>query len=493
MEKDLRYIPDECWSLFKKTKSKNNSTTVRDGDRFEDLILDLIKCMFGNEIKCKKTQKTHDGNKDIIIKDGEKSYWAECKNYNSKIDLKTLAATLVMAEIEDINAIFFFCYSEINESAKRKLLCYSCTVDRTIYFYDGIVLDQLILRYKDVIFPLYFPQLSSNKNFVFQDNAQMPCYLGYIERNPFRSGNVMFEKNDINDLEELQLGELVGIHFIVINRNINEPMQVDYCLKDKGGHYFSVLNPIENVTKKAIYFKSILVNPGETIHKVIYLRYDFFSPKITIPQIYVKKSAISPTGVISSRRSRYTAYIGKNYLDILSEVKKNCLNKKRLSIATFYGSSGTGKSRLLRECSDVFLNSGYKVFSFNYSSPDSSETEGISLYSLIQELILRLYGLDEDIINQITENKLDQIPEKNQTGRLDLIRFVFENRNSLSKVNSASFVPLFEKMGSEKLLYIFDDIQTYDDDIITLSSKICTTICLIIVMANIFPDSKIRG
>ena len=52
-----------------------------------------------------------------------------------------------MAEIQDVNSIFFFCYSEINKSTKTKLNSFAVSTKKNIFFFDGIVLDQLILKY----------------------------------------------------------------------------------------------------------------------------------------------------------------------------------------------------------------------------------------------------------------------------------------------------------------------------------------------------------
>ena len=132
----MKYLTEEYWESFLKEKEDKNGkiVKVRDGEAFEMLIETLLNLMYnGENIEWEKTPTTHDGNKDFIGKrDNGSSIWAECKNYNEKISVKTIAPTLVMAEIDDIQEILVFSYSEINSSAKKKLIQYANKREKNI-------------------------------------------------------------------------------------------------------------------------------------------------------------------------------------------------------------------------------------------------------------------------------------------------------------------------------------------------------------------------
>ena len=69
--------------------------------------------------------KSHDNNRDFHLTTPELTHWAECKNYANTIALDTIAPTLVMAQIFNVNKLIFFSYSDFNFSAKKKnyILC----------------------------------------------------------------------------------------------------------------------------------------------------------------------------------------------------------------------------------------------------------------------------------------------------------------------------------------------------------------------------------
>ena len=102
------------------------SSLENKGIRFEDLIEKLIRAMFPGE-KWRRTGKSYDGKKDFVFPAEESlpdQKWAECKNYKSNLSLNVIAPTLIMGAIEDINTIFFFSYSPLNDNAVDNLLRY---------------------------------------------------------------------------------------------------------------------------------------------------------------------------------------------------------------------------------------------------------------------------------------------------------------------------------------------------------------------------------
>ena len=107
----FKYLVDEYWKDFLKTvKINGEEKIIHDGLKFEKLAEALLKQMYKNEeITWSPTQITNDGNRDFYAVDRlENKLWAECKNYAKSIELKTIASTIVMVQINCVSEILFF-------------------------------------------------------------------------------------------------------------------------------------------------------------------------------------------------------------------------------------------------------------------------------------------------------------------------------------------------------------------------------------------------
>ena len=93
----MRKLKESYWNKFLKIDSSQK--VKRNGSLFEDLVEHLLEIKYG----CKwiRTPKSHDNNRDFYLTTDEFSYWAECKNYTSSIELKVLESTLVMAQLSE--------------------------------------------------------------------------------------------------------------------------------------------------------------------------------------------------------------------------------------------------------------------------------------------------------------------------------------------------------------------------------------------------------
>ena len=116
----MRKLKESYWNKFIQLDIKQKFK--RNGILFEDLVECLLKIKYGCEWI--RTSKSHDNNRDFYLTTSEFSYWAECKNYKDVIALDTIAPTLVMAQIFEVNKIIFFSYSDINFSAKNKIFSF---------------------------------------------------------------------------------------------------------------------------------------------------------------------------------------------------------------------------------------------------------------------------------------------------------------------------------------------------------------------------------
>lgn len=469
-----RIIEKKYWSQFVQTEckdstSENNDRKIakakNDGQKFEDLVEDLLNLEYGN-ITWKRTKTTHDGNKDFRGEYEEETLWVECKNYKTRIDLKTLAATLVMAEIQDANSIFFFCYSEINNSTKTKLNSFAVSTKKNIFFFDGIVLDQLILKYKEVILPKYFPELYEDiKDKQLLPVIQNPTALCYVEKSPFFNGIADFDMQTLPELQNLKFGEVIGIHIIIINNNLEESIKCSIELAfSEGEHFFEVLNKKGEKCGRLLY-DNIELLAGATKRTTFYLRLQSRMSKVTLPKIVCKcgkkRIATFTFSVIDTLQTRQTALLGSNYVAKKEYLCKACMNQKKLSVIYIYGSSGTGKSRMVAECSMEFVANGYRILKLGNSGQSQHST-----YTMLKELIFSLYGFNDELIEYVVQNSFEELENYREGASrevLKIIKVIYDNRHSLSQIKSSEYTAIYEKMAKGNYFVVVDDIQNWDD------------------------------
>ena len=150
MKKRKTEIRKLDWSLF--TKDNQLVNGVNKGIAFEDVVEQLIKAMFPK--KWRRTPKSHDKKRDFVYPQDETlpdQKWAECKNYNENLSINTIAPTLVMGAIDQIQCIYFFSYSKLNDNAIEGILRYAELSKKKVNIFDGALLDNLIIKYKDQI------------------------------------------------------------------------------------------------------------------------------------------------------------------------------------------------------------------------------------------------------------------------------------------------------------------------------------------------------
>lgn len=149
MKNDKFHILD--WSQITRNKKNGEKQSKNKGILFEDLIEKLLSAMFPTE-KWARTAESHDGKRDFFFPPEDylpDQKWAECKNYDTHISLNVIAPTLIMGAIENVESIFFFSYSPLNDNAIEGLLRYSATSNRSIKIFDGRLLEGLICKYSN--------------------------------------------------------------------------------------------------------------------------------------------------------------------------------------------------------------------------------------------------------------------------------------------------------------------------------------------------------
>lgn len=162
------------WSLF--TKDNQLHYGVNKGIAFEDVVEQLIEAMFPKE-KWRRTPKSHDEKRDFVYPQDETlpdQKWAECKNYKENLSINTIAPTLVMGAINQIQCIYFYSYSQLNDNAIEGILRYAESSKKKVSIFDGTLLDNLIIK--------YYGQIETERFFPNVDFSK----LSYNNTMPFR-------------------------------------------------------------------------------------------------------------------------------------------------------------------------------------------------------------------------------------------------------------------------------------------------------------------
>lgn len=257
--------------------------------------------------------------------------------------------------------------------------------------------------------PKYFPEFYENiKDKPLFPVAYKPTALCYVERSPFFNGVSDFDMQTLPELQNLKFGEVIGIHIIIINTNLEKTVKSSIELVfSKEERFFEVLNKKEEKRGKNLY-DDIELSAGTTKRTTLYLRLQSRVSKVTLPQIICKcegkRIATFTFPTIGTLQTRQTALLGRNYIEKKEYLCKACMNQKKLSIIYIYGSSGTGKSRMVSECSMEFVANGYRVLKLTNSNHNQHST-----YTMLKELIFSLYGFNDELIEYVVQNSYDEL------------------------------------------------------------------------------------
>lgn len=441
----------------KKLVEYNGIEKKYSGKLFENLVYMLLEDTFPS-FNWKDTPITHDGSKDFYAQKDERLYWAECKNYKNKISLQIIAPTLVMAQLCNVDEIYFFSRSEINENVKKKLCYYAHINKKKIRFYDDIALEQLIFKNKrvlDVFFKeFHFSQVD------FQREAIPQILYNYL-KNPFLNYNknesFIFKSN----LPVFKVNEIISLHVCVINNNVNDYTTATIRIDPKCEDILCFELLEKNMKRSDIvqYCYTKTIAPNETFFHSIDLKIITYKSKLTVPKLIVNVSTLEYSsqkdiswGNLRCSRFQKPQFLDSYYLDILYKIEHEMLNQKKLSGILLIGASGTGKSRTLEESLSLFVKYDYKVINFIGVEKDSG-------YSIIKEIIYILFEVSEELL-------VHSFTIKDVKSSFSLaLRMLYEINHN--KINIIEIIDTYGEIIFERLLHgsyalIIDNIQYFD-------------------------------
>lgn len=466
----FKYLTEDYWEyFFKKVFRKGEEKIIHDGKHFEELIFLLLKKLYQNEdISWIPTQETHDGNRDFYAETPNGDIlWAECKNYHATIELKNIAATIVMVQINNVSEILFFSYSPINNNTREKLTIYADQNDKKISFYDDINLENLIFNYRESILPHFFPK------FKYSSEIQID-YEPYVFTKYGKGIFVSTTESKKIDILHVQLNDIIYIGIGIFNRNPAQSISINIVFsKENDLKYLELLDSDYERDDSSKYQINDVLEPMTAKFYPIFLRISVYKEIMKLPDLLLNYK-------IENRLNKYpistlsvevdhlflTGLIGSDYYDLLDEFKNNFFSNDDIKIAYLKGKSGIGKTRMLYEYINILLKEKYQIISFMAVPQDNS-----SIY-IIKEIVYRLYNLSEELIIESLKNP---IPYANVLGD-DMSKIIEMLQNIIQNNTDAitAFEPfIFEKIIQTRVAILIDNIQYFDDILIDFLIHYC--------------------
>ena len=467
----MQKLTDEYWYQF---QYKKGERIYRDGQKFEDLTADLLACLYRRErIVFERTQTTHDGSKDFVgRREAGKLIWAECKNYAKSVSLTQVAPTLIMAELCDIDEILFFSYSKIAEITMKKLSRYARLKGKSLQIYDDDALESLILSLGSPILSKYFPTYREKtadgsivKPYVFFALEKDPLFHPLTHEDEEARGAT------VTDLSDISIGTILSVSVSVVNRDAALPLafSISFLPPSDAPDDLYCFTFLDERIKPAFGELTLTfsVAPGGIHSETIYLRYSkrraatVFPPVILVAvdvggtQVYQQK--FTPPS-IETRWTRKVVFSGSGYERIKDDFAETCVDCQHFGGLLLFGKSGTGKSRLLEECTSALLSKRYHVL--NFTGWENTSTEDI-----VKELLCVMYNITGDMV-------LDTMTDDAENGVLDKARPQFRrvlallkelNDGTVSKEKLESYFELiFEKLAQGGYTLVIDNLQNFD-------------------------------
>lgn len=411
--------------ITQNTSDQSNNKTVNKGILFEDLIEKLLAAMFPKEI-WRRTMESHDGKRDFVYPYEENlpdQKWAECKNYSSNLSLNTIAPTLIMGTIENIQSIFFFSYSPLNDNAIEGLLRYSETSKRNVKVFDGNVLESLICKYHNINgIADFFPNTDFKKMYLVLINKNIRIIKMFKDMNG----------NKLSPLHSFELGESFYINIIIQNLTheegnyeISVKNSREHLLKcDTFGRYFTL--PFAGIAEYSVQCQAL--NPGN-LNCIIEVN------------VQNTQKTFKTKNKIKIIDEPYLFWTGEYALNVLGQCEQHLASYNKLPIL-IVAESGMGKSTLINILSQgEIVYKKYKLLKIDLN---------LTRNCCIKNLFSLLVGLNEN-----DETPIDQTLDDNKA-----FSFLIGNYAANVEMISETIMKFYDR--HHPYLFVIDDVQKID-------------------------------
>lgn len=452
---------EKYWLQF--VKKASNAKQIGDGLLFENLVESLLQAKYG--VRWTRTPKSHDDNRDFWLLTEDQRIWAECKNHHDKIAMDILAPTLVMAQVYDVNTILFFSRSPINQRAKDKILSFGEKSEKQIHFFDAQILENLIWTYRNQLPEQYRPPKECTPASVTKFSADL-----YFSQEAIVGVHETEERYvDYFSAEQVRYNETFGLSFFISNPFPDTPLhiKISFLKEESDRFHFQYLDKAISAEQDLWHERQL--NGGEGCAIRLNMRPIKFMPILRLPGFLVEGNTAGKPPYqrcfmpikIACRWIGQTKLIGHQYERILSETEELLVQNGKMSLLVLSGRSGTGKTRMLTECTNIFLKYGYSILSL-------TAAENFSSSYFLGEIVSFLYEIPSTQILKALEQKFaaqDAEQEEDTRSRfhtaLNILREIncLQTEEELYQFIDTCGSLLFEKMSSRRCVLVMDNVQ----------------------------------
>lgn len=450
----MRVLTSKYWQKkFKKTIIDKNGKkhVVRDGKKFEELVQKILDLEYGPN-HWKATGNSWDGSRDFEWRTAHSYKWAECKNYEQKISLNVLSNTLVMAMIDFADEILIFSYSKIKQPVLNRLMQFADVSQKKIKIYADESLEEIIFSHFTELKSGFFPSACFTE-------VDLERLMPYISCQVIADPVVAYSMNtDLGAIpkspSDINFDTLLCLNIYFCNR-ASRNIAVEISIKWTPGD-FSVLNPDKKADKKFTLASNAIVV------KKIYFRVHKFNPVLHFPEITIFCDAQEKKFSFGSVKCSWIGDCvlqGSSYKKIKNIFETRVVKGSFFRAINLYGTSGVGKSRLLKECENIALGHGYRVIRFQTNFQDQ---EYCNTKNIIIEFLCGLY----DIPN--LEELFADAQKEHLSGIYPILYFIHENSIDFNYIEKTIVPVVTQKLMKTHCYISIDNIQYYPTPFISL-------------------------
>lgn len=427
----------EYWSEFK-----------ADGLLFENLIEELLNAMYPGQ-KFYKTKQTHDGNRDFecyvpFLEDAQTKIWMECKYHTTDaLPIHDISMTLLMAYIEGVSQILIFSYSKVTNTFFNYIAEYKAKSGKEVTVYSDYELEELIFQYKHKIqFHKYFPQYGNT----FKVITEPTIYCRYIlrkgeEKSPAISDNT----NIVITLNE----ELSSKLYLINNGRKKKSVQLE-LINDENLKCFEVA--FASKLSVEVPCHSSVVVPF--VFRLRKYKENLQYPRIKVSEDINKYKIYSVPNKLEYRWLADTPIIGASYEKIINDSNKYISDPTHLSVITFSGASGVGKSRVIKE---ILFNAQKLSYQVCYVDSDKN---AVSAKFLLEKIISSISQLP---LFDFEEKKSTLYLTQEDNEKAYAAHLLYDNNVDVEKEKKQITKFLVELLRERVCVLALDNIQKYDE------------------------------
>lgn len=460
----MRILVSRYWGAFKKTikTKKGKKRTVKDGKKFEKLIKKILDLEYGKN-RWKETGESWDGSRDFEWRTSNSYKWAECKNYSSGISLNVLSNTLVMAMIDFADEILIFSYSRIKKPVLKKIIQFADISQKILRIYADDSLEEIIFKHFTELKDDFFPTFSMDI-----PNQYLPPYVSCnIIADPITAYTMELDLGSIpKKPNKINFDSTLCLSILIYNQSANDIFITIEINWERSKNCFRILNLKE---KKIIRFK---LAANTTVVKKIYFEMVIYKDIIYFPSIVVSNDDFRKDFSFGTAKCSWIGECvlqGSSYKKAKENFQTRVLNPNFFNSLNIYGTSGSGKSRLLKECENIALGNGYRVIRFCLTKKNNTQ---YFLKKIIIEFICALYDVPniEEYIQNSDSNTLINVYKMLLNIKSNEINKEYLYEKIIPNVSC--------KLMQTKCFITFDNLQYYPDSFIVFLNELVENLLL---------------